>query len=233
MGNSFLFFCFSLLICAILAVLAKRLTVIAAGVAYGIGLLVFFAMGGRELLMLCLFFILGVLATSHKKAYKTQLFALPKHEEIRTVGQVLANGGVTGLLAICCLIDSYHADLYKIMMVGSLASALADTLSSELGIVYGRSFYNILTLKEDLGGRDGVVSIEGTLIGIVASALMAFAYAGIDKTTIFIALAGTLGNLFDSVLGASLERRHYLGNNGVNFLNTLFAAFVTLFFLLV
>jgi uncharacterized membrane protein len=41
-----------------------------------------------------------------------------------------------------------------------------------------------------------------------------------------IVFAGVMGNLADSVLGAALERRHYIGNDTVNFLNTLFAALV-------
>jgi uncharacterized membrane protein len=35
-----------------------------------------------------------------------------------------------------------------------------------------------------------------------------------------------MGNLADSVLGATLERQHKMGNDTVNFLNTLFAALV-------
>jgi uncharacterized membrane protein len=41
-----------------------------------------------------------------------------------------------------------------------------------------------------------------------------------------IALAGLIGNLMDSVLGALLERRGLMGNNVVNFLNTLAGALV-------
>jgi len=35
-----------------------------------------------------------------------------------------------------------------------------------------------------------------------------------------------LGNLFDSVIGATFERNGLIGNNFVNFLNTLFAALI-------
>jgi uncharacterized membrane protein len=36
--------------------------------------------------------------------------------------------------------------------------------------------------------------------------------------------AGVAGMIFDSLLGATLERRHWLGNNAVNFASTLVAA---------
>jgi uncharacterized membrane protein len=39
-----------------------------------------------------------------------------------------------------------------------------------------------------------------------------------------VAAAGFLGTVIDSLLGATLERRRWLGNNGVNLLSTLAAA---------
>ena len=41
-----------------------------------------------------------------------------------------------------------------------------------------------------------------------------------------LAPVGTVGNLTDSVLGATLERQQRLSNNAVNFLNTLVGALV-------
>ncbi|HZX59247.1 MAG TPA: DUF92 domain-containing protein, partial [Mucilaginibacter sp.] len=63
---------------------------------------------------------------------------------------------------------------------------------------------------------------------IAGSAIIAFIYClNVGRTFWLIVLAGTIGNLADSVLGAKYERKGKIGNNTVNFLNTLIAALAT------
>lgn len=74
---------------------------------------------------------------------------------------------------------------------------------------------------------NGVVSAEGILLGIGGSLLIALVYGaafGWSFNSGIIIIAGTAGNFADSVLGASLERKSYLNNDAVNFLNTCIAA---------
>jgi uncharacterized protein (TIGR00297 family) len=178
--------------------------------------------------MLTSFFILGTAATSWKKKEKMLIKGHAAHQPTRTAGQVIANGGVAALAGLAALLLPHYRPLLQVMMAAGLAAAAADTLSSELGMVYGRRYYHILTWRPDEKGLDGVVSREGWLIGIAASAVIALVYAlGHGwNTRVFLVLigSGTLGNLIDSVLGAVWERKGQLSNNAVNFLNTLAAA---------
>ena len=98
-------------------------------------------------------------------------------------------------------------------------------------MIYGRRFFNIITLKKEAKGLDGVISFEGLLIGIIGSAVIAAIYLRGDMfnlTFVWIICAGTIGNLADSFLGVLLERKKFIGNDMVNLLNTLVAALVML-----
>jgi uncharacterized protein (TIGR00297 family) len=213
----------------ILSVNRKKLTVNAAIVAGFVGLFVYKGAGSKGLAMLVTFFLLGSFATSLFITKKQGLGIAEHNSGQRTTGQVIANGGVAAILAAIAWYKPLYAPLLQLMMAGSLASATADTLSSELGSVYGRKFYDILSFKKSNPGPDGVVSLEGTLIGIAGSILIAFVYAigfGLNYYACFIVIAGGLGNLMDSFLGATLERKHFIENNTVNFLNTATGALI-------
>jgi uncharacterized protein (TIGR00297 family) len=206
----------------------KKLTVAAAFTGGLLGWAVYAGGGFTGLAMMTIFFVLGTSATSWKKAQKLSIRAHAAHESTRTAGQVIANAGVAAIAGLLIVLFPAHRLLLLLMMAASFASATADTLSSELGMVYGRRFYHILSWRRDQKGLDGVISIEGLLIGVAGAAVIALVYALGQGWTLhifgIIVLSGTLGNLIDSVLGAGFERKGWLTNDAVNFLNTLTAA---------
>lgn len=218
----------SLMLMMVVCIIAKKLTVPAAIAAAAIGYVVFLGAGVIGIVMLLAFFALSVLATAHRKDLKTEV--REDGGSGRNIWQVFANGSVAAIMGVLMFIDLPCSKVYLMMMAASLASALADTLSSELGMVYGRRFYHVLTFKVEPKGLDGIVSTEGTLFGAAGSLVIALIYGGFSKGTFLVLFAGVLGNLADSILGAVLERKGYAGNNVVNFLNTLFAALAVLIF---
>jgi uncharacterized protein (TIGR00297 family) len=218
----------------------KKLTPAAALTGGIIGALVYTGTGYTGLLLLTLFFILGTAATAWKKKDKLRIKGNAAHQSTRTTGQVIANGGIAAILGALAALFPAHQSLFSLLLAASLSSATADTLSSELGMLYGRRNVNILTGKRDERGLDGVISLEGLLIGIAGSALIAAAWLALKTpapmqnaiasatqsplgSAVIIITAGLVGNLADSLLGATLERKGVLSNNAVNFANTAIA----------
>ncbi len=219
---------YTLLFCgAALCVYLHKLTLFGGVTGALVAVLVYNGAGYTGILMLALFFVLGTITTGWQRAKKQAIGIAEENKGSRTAGQVIANGGVAAILgALIIFLKLWPANL-QLMMAGSLAAATADTLSSELGSVYGSKFFDILTFKRIQPGPDGIISLEGTLIGIVGALIVALAFAiGFHRYGMIwvIVVSGAFGNLIDSILGATLERKELLNNNAVNFLNTLTGA---------
>lgn len=121
--------------------------------------------------------------------------------------------------------------------LAALAEAAADTVSSELGQVFGGRPRLILGFRAVEPGEDGAVSLAGTLAGVAAAAAIAaagtWALRGNLEMLAVSCSGGVAGLFFDSLLGATLERRGWLNNDAVNFLSTACAAAVALAFFVV
>lgn len=167
----------------------------------------------------------------------------------REASQVAANLGVAALvsnpLVQLWLIDRgwVHTpgilpDSAPALALGlaALAEAAADTVSSELGQVLSGHPRMITNLRRVEPGTDGAVSLGGTAMGIIAAAAVAAAgsWAIGGSTPIFIIswAGGVFGLFFDSLLGATVERRGWLNNDAVNFLSTASAAVCSVLLLL-
>lgn len=212
-----------------LSVKAGKLTILGALTGGVLGWAIYSGAGFMGLSMLGAFFVLGSLVSSFRFRDKAALGLAEANKGRRKASQALANGGVAGLIGLFSWAYPAQTELFQLMLAASFASATSDTFASELGNVYGRNYYNILTLRPDTRGLDGVISLEGTLAGVGGSTIITILYGmgqGWGLLAGVVWIAGILGNLADSVLGAAWERKSYLSNDAVNFLNTLIAALI-------
>jgi uncharacterized protein (TIGR00297 family) len=195
---------------------------------------------------LALLFVLTFLATRAGRRVKAQA-GLAEKPHGRSSAQVIANLSTAGLAVsalgfelvmrgeVCCGTPYYKVWVSPAMMLMCLAAmveATADTVSSEIGQAFGGRPVMLVVLRRVDVGTDGGVTLVGSGAGIVAGALVAtvgvwaLRLSVLDGVIAF--LAGICGLFFDSLLGATVERRGWLGNDLVNFSSTVFAAGVAL-----
>jgi uncharacterized protein (TIGR00297 family) len=161
----------------------------------------------------------------------------------RSSAQVIANLSIAGLAVsalgfelvvggeVCCGGGYYKVWVWPAMMMMCLAAmveATADTVSSEIGQAFGGPPVMLLTLKRADPGADGAVTLLGSLAGIIGGAFVAavgmWALRLRPSQAAIALFAGICGLFFDSFLGATVERRGWIGNDLVNFTSTLFTA---------
>ncbi|MCB9349500.1 MAG: DUF92 domain-containing protein [Lewinellaceae bacterium] len=194
---------------------------------YLASLSVFLGGGLPILILLGVFFVTGSFATALNTRKKAALGVAQENKGRRSVANVLANGGVAAVIGLVSWGWPEQSHCLQYMMAASLASATSDTLSSEMGNIYGSSYWRILSFQPGVRGEDGVISPEGTAFGLLGSVIIAIVFAlmsGWGAMVFGIGAAGFMGNLVDSILGGSLQQRGYLDNHGVNLVSTLSAA---------
>jgi uncharacterized protein (TIGR00297 family) len=192
-------------------------------------------LGGLEwFAVLIAFYGIGGLSTKFRYEEKAERGVAEDNEGARGSGNVLGNSAVAlaavvGYAAVDAGFLPLSQDVYLFAFVGSLATAMSDTLSSEIGAVYDNPRL-VTTGQRVEPGTDGAITWQGELAGFVGAAIVAgvaFAlFPSVDAAgagVVFV--AGVVGMTADSILGATIEDS-VVGNQGVNFLATLAGALV-------
>jgi len=216
---------------ALAAYLARSIDLWGAVSAVVIGTAVTAGLGLAGLALLVAFFVISSLATKLGYAQKAARGIAQEKGGARGWRNAWANGGVPAALAVLAgMAPARPRDVLAIAYAAAVATAAADTCSSEIGKAYGRRTFLITSLRPVPPGTEGAVSLEGTLGGL-AGALAVGATGGAAgllgwSAALLVAAAGLLGSLAESVLGTVAERRGWMGNDLLNAANTAIGALV-------
>lgn len=205
----------------------KSLDIFGSAVMVIMGIVIIFSAGTNWLLLIVLFLVMSLLATKFSKKYK---MSLGEFEGRRTSKNVISNG------VVACFMAAFGGYYLPFVggFIGAIATATADTLASEIGVLDQHPRL-ITTLQKVDPGTNGAVSPLGTGIAILGAAIIgAAAYLlGIlsnPLAAILVAIvSGTLGCFMDSILGALFENQGWLTNEHVNLLATIAGALVGIF----
>lgn len=191
-----------------------------SGAIIGILLVVFADV--RWFFIMLVFFILGSATTKFKYREKDALGVAQSHGGVRGYFNVFANGLVATAGAVLFGITGHEA--FVALFLGSVASAAADTVASEVGVMGGDP-YLITTMKRVPPGTNGGVTVLGETVALGAAIVVSIAALALGVVSLPIAVvgivAGFIGTNVDSVVGATLENRGVFGNAGTNFVATL------------
>jgi len=215
------------LVFALAALSLKLINRSGAIAGFLLGVAIYMGYGYKSFLLLLGFFVAGSLATRLGYAKKAARGIAERRGGARSWREATANTLTAAFCSVLVITTHYEA-AFLVALIAALAEAAGDTVSSEIGQWLSGRAYLITTLAPVPAGVDGGITLMGTGAGIIASALIvAVAYAlGLARPggAAFALGAGVAGNLFDSVLGATLERRGLVTNAVVNFAGTTFAA---------
>jgi len=130
---------------------------------------------------------------------------------------VLANGGVAALAAVAGSWVGFAA---------AVAAATADTWASEIGR-HSRTPPRLITDGMHVpAGTDGGMTLLGTAGGIAGAGFVAGLSSLVgQRSTLAVAVAGVVGMLVDSLLGATVQGKvRWMDNDAVNLAATLTGA---------
>ena len=177
-----------------------------------LGTLVFGVGGWLWAIPILTFFITSSALSKIGKSYKQKLQDTFEKSGTRDHWQVIANGGIGGILVLLAVFDPDKSEFYFWAYTISFAAATADTWATELGVVLKGKPVLITTLKPVKPGVSGGVSVYGSVASFLGSFLIMwltsiFFHLSTEKILVFT-IFGFLGSLVDSFLGATIQGQY-------------------------
>lgn len=203
----------AIIVLAVVGVLSYRfklLTISGIISSFIVGLLVIVFGGWKWFAVVLVFFILTMFFTKFKHGYKSEK-AAPTNSGIRSWRNVFGNGGVAALFAMAEGATSFDAFLAG--FVGAMGTATADTLATEVGLLYPRNPRLITNLKRSVNpGTSGAISPLGEvamIFGAFAIGLTTWVLRlsnwSLMKIMLVVVTSSIIGSTVDSLLGATIQ----------------------------
>lgn len=193
-----------------------------------VGALVLGLGGWGAYALLWAFFAGGTLATRFGRKRKEAMGKAEPAGGRRGAENVLANCSVAAFLVACAALTPPVAPLLHLAAAAAFATALMDTVGTEVGQAVRTPTVLLPDLRRVPPGTDGAVSIAGTLAGLLAAALLGALGAALglyasSRVPVVVA-AAFAGTVVESLLGRDGAPWRVTNGHVLNFLNTLAGA---------
>jgi len=180
-----------------------------------IGYLIYVFGGRTYFLFLIVFYVVSSVVTRFR-ARKVKEVLLNEKEVVRSWKNVLANGTVATIVAVLSSLESNSSPpVYFAAYLGAVGTSFADTLATELGIIYSENPRLITNFKRARRGTPGAVSLSGYLAGfsgLTLFSLLAYPLQELSNSPtsliLSIYVSGLTGLTIDSILGATIQARY-------------------------
>ncbi len=168
------------------------------------------------------FFVLAAIFTRFRYSIKAQIGFAQDKGGARGWPNVVANGGIVGILGVLEFISS--EPLFIAAFLGAMATAMADTIATEIGLLSKTAPRYVFNLRKTVSpGTSGGITLVGTvssfvfatIIGVVAYSVVLLPI-GISQILLIAIVAGVVGTFVDSMLGAGIQGL-YLSRDKNNF----------------
>jgi uncharacterized protein (TIGR00297 family) len=185
------------------------------------------------LFVLLVYLVSSFAATRYRYQKKKEMGVAEGRRGERSWQNVLANGAPPAFIAVLWGLwpEALPPGGSGLVFLTAIAVAASDTIASEIGVLSPNAFLITHPMRRVKPGTDGGVSLLGTFASLLAAGYVAavgyFTFVLLAPATIpsppcllvVPVLFGFLGCQFDSLLGATFERRGWLGKGAVNFVS--------------
>jgi len=222
-----------------IAIIAPKKLLTPAGLANAwlLGVLIWGILGWQGYTVVMFYFLVGSAVTRIGLAQKEAAGIAEKRSGARGPENVWGSALVATVCALGVALNQsgnlniIPTPIFLLAYVASFSTKLSDTTASEVGKAYGKRTFLITSLKPVNPGTEGAVSLEGTLAGLLASAVIAGVGWSVGLISaigiLYCIIAAFIATNLESLIGATLQEKFdFLTNEVVNIINTFIGALI-------